>query len=368
MNVLHISAVKNIGGGEVHIENLYHELNTNHKGITQYILCVKNGDFHNHLKKTNFNYIPVPLKIKMDIRFVIKIYIICRLKRIDIINVHDPTALTLTVIADRFFKVLPPFVFSKKTSFPIKSRKQTLYKYNYKKIKKIICVSEAVNKVASLSIKDKSKLITIYDGIRFDNKNIKANFDIKTKYHISDDKKIIGNIGNHIRAKNLLTFIEVVDEIVNVRKINTFHFVQIGSFTERTSMYISKIKEYKLEAHISLTGYQENASAFIPQFDTFLLTSQSEGLPMVINESFYYKVPVVSTNTGGIPEIIKHQYNGYLTNVEDYKSLADYIIDINNNEALRNQFINNSYKQLISDFSSEKMGVKTLEVYKNIIG
>lgn len=367
MNVLHISAVRNLGGGEIHIENLYHELNNNHQGVMQYILCVKNSDFHKRLKNTNFNYIPVPLKIKMDIRYIFKIFIICRIKKIDIINLHDPTALTLTVIADRIFKVLPPFVFSKKTSFPIKSRKQTLYKYNYKKIKKIICVSEAVKEVASLSIEDKNKLITIYDGIRFDNKNIQANFNIKTQYNIPNHKKIIGTIGNHIRAKNLFTFIEVVNEIINIRKTDTFHFVQIGTFSERTKMYLDKVKEYKLEEYITFTDYQDNASAFIPQFDTFLLTSQSEGLPMVINESFYYKVPVVSTNPGGIPEIVKHKFNGYLTDVENSKELADYIIDINNNEPLRNQFIENSYKQLMSGFSTKQMGEKTLELYKNIL-
>lgn len=367
MNVLHISAVRNLGGGEIHIENLYHELNNNHQGITQYILCVKNSDFHKRLKNSNFNYIPVPLKIKMDIRYIFKIFLICRSKKIDIINLHDPTALTLTVIADRIFRVLPPLVFSKKTSFPIKNRKQTLYKYNYKKIKKIICVSEAVNKVASSSIIDKDKLITIYDGIRFDNKNIEANFNIRTRYHIPNDKKIIGNIGNHIRAKNLFTFIEVVNEIINNKKIYTFHFVQIGSYTERTPMYINKIKEYKLDNHITFIGYQNNASAFLPQFDTFLLTSQSEGLPMVINESFYYKVPVVSTNPGGIPEIIKHEFNGYLTDIENSKKLADYVIDINDNEPLKKQFAENSYKQLISGFSTKQMGEKTLKVYKNII-
>src|SRR5690606_11752462 len=119
---------------------------------------------------------------------------------------HEPTALTLTVMADRIFKTLQPFVLSKKTSFPIKNRKSTVYKYNYKRIKKIICVSHAVKEVASLNIIDKNKLITIYDGIRFDNKNIEAKFDLRITYNIPNDRRIIGNIANHIRAKNLLTF------------------------------------------------------------------------------------------------------------------------------------------------------------------
>lgn len=368
INVLHVSAVKTWGGGENHIENLCHELAESHSDeVTPYILCVKGSEFNERLKKTSFNYIEGVLSFKMDIRFSLKIIKICKKKKIDVIQIHDPTALTLTVIADRIGGKLPPFIYTKKTSFPIKKRKQTLFKYNYPKIKKMICVSKGTEKVAADSIEDTSKLITIYNGIRFDNKTTNAAFQLREKLNIPDDKVIIGHIGNHIRAKNLLTYVDVINEIVNVKKITNFHFVQIGSFTERTPMYTDKIKELKLEDYVTFTGFMDNASAFLSQFDIFLFTSQSEGLPQVINEAFYFKIPVVTTNPGGIPEIVKDGENGFITEVENYKVLADKLVEINSNKELQQQFTERSYKQVIDGFSSEINAVKTLEVYKELI-
>ncbi len=368
MNILHISGVKNWGGGENHIENLYVELQVNHLEVNQHVLCVKHGKFHQILKeKGNFNYIPASLAIKMDLRFVLKIIKTCRLKKIDLVHIHDPTALTLCVIADRITGTLPPFVYSKKTSFPIKNRKSTLFKYNYKKIKKIICVSNATEKVASQSIEDESKLITIYNGIRFDNKTKETAFKLRDKYSISSDTLIVGHIGNHIRAKNLVTFIEVINELINVRKIKKIHFVQIGMFTDRTQTYFDLIEKYSLEKFVTFTGFMDNASAFLSQFDIFLLTSQSEGLPQVINEAFYFKIPVVSTNVGGIPEIIKNGENGFLADVGDSKKLSDHIINMMSDEKLINGFVKKSHNQLMENFSTVNMAESTLKLYKSII-
>ena len=304
MNILHVSGVANWGGGENQIENLCYELTFNNKETNQFIICVKNSEFHNRLKKSNYHFYSAPLRIKIDIRFVLKIISVCKSKKIDIIHIHDPTALTLCVLADIFYQKLPPFIYNKKTAFPIKQKKKTLYKYNYKKIKKIICVSNAVKNITSKSIPDINKLTVIHDGLRFDKMDKKAPFSLKEKYQIDSKKTIIGHIGNHIRAKNLLTFIDVINEIVNVKKITQFHFIQIGSFTERTPVYLNKVKELNLEKHVTFTGFIDDASAFLPQFNIFLFTSQSEGLGQVLIEAYYSKIPVVATNAGGIPEIV----------------------------------------------------------------
>lgn len=367
MTILHVSGVTNWGGGENHLENLYFEVDKSNPEITQYIFCVSKSDFHKRLKTKTYNHISAPLDLKIDPRYIFKLIRVCISKKVDLIHIHDPTALTLCVIADRIYNKLPNFIYSKKTSFPIKNRKSTLFKYNYKKIRKYICVSKAVEKITSKSIEDTSKITTIYDGIRFDDKTSKTSFLLKEKYNIPNDKIIIGHIGNHIRAKNLFNFIDVVNELVHVKQLKHFHFVQIGNHTERTQMYLDKIKALNLEDHISLTGFMHNASSFISQFDIFLLTSQSEGLPQVINEAFYFKTPVISTNAGGIPEIITNGENGFLTEIEDYKKLANYIIKLSNDKNLQKQFIDRSYSQIINGFSSSIMAKKTVTIYKTTL-
>lgn len=366
MTILHISAVKNWGGGENHIENLCFELQKSNPEIKNIILCVENGLFHKRLQSTNLNYETSTLSFNLDIRFSFKIISLCKKYNVDIIHIHDPSAIALTIIADKFWK-LPPFIFSKKTSFPIKKKKLTLYKYNYSKIKRYLCVSDETKRITQEAIIDKNKLVTIYHGTNISNKKTDTPFLLREKFGIDKSKKIIGIIGNHIRAKNFETLVEMVDIIVNKEKIDDYIFIQIGNFTDRTPALVQSVKDLKLESYLHFLGYMANASNFIPQFDALLITSQSEGIPQVIFESFYHKKPVVSTNVGGIPEIIKDGVNGLLASKHNPDELAKKLIYLFENENLIPDFVTLSNKLQLENYTTAKMAQKTLIEYQNVL-
>lgn len=365
MNILHLSAVKSWGGGGNQIENLCYELSKTNPEVKNIIVVGHGGQFHKRLKKSNFHYDTVPLSIKIDPRAIFKLIRLCRKESIDIIHLHGPSSLTLAVIADKFAD-LPPFVFSKKTSFPIKTRKQTLYKYNYPKIKKMLCVSEETKRVAEKAIEDKSKLKTIYHGTRIDNKSTQTPFLLREKLSIPDNSVIIGSIGNHIPAKDLDTWVDTINILVNKKGLRHLSFVQIGTFTDSTEQLKQRITTLKLDDHVHFLGYTPNASNFMKQFNMLLLTSKSEGLPQVIYEALYHKTPVVSTNVGGIPEIITNGENGFISPKEDPVSLAENITNLLENETLIESFGEKGFEKLIPVFTSENMALETLKVYKEI--
>ncbi|WP_424494502.1 glycosyltransferase family 4 protein [Salinimicrobium sp. GXAS 041] len=366
LNVLHLSAVKNWGGGGNQIENLCYELSKTNPEVKNLIVIGANGRFEERLKDSDFNYCTIPLKFKIDPRAVYKLIRLCKKEKIDLIHLHGSTSLTLAVIADKI-KKLPPFIFSKKTSFPIKDRKITLYKYNYPNIKKILCVSDAVKKISASSIKDTSKLKTIYHGTRIDNKDTKTPFQLREKFSIPKAHKIVGTIGNHVKPKDLNTWIDTIDIIVNKLEHKGITFIQIGSFTGFTPSLKERIKELQLEKHVHFLGYMNMASNFMKQFDVFLLTSQSEGLPQVIYEAFYHRTPVVSTEVGGVNEIITNGKNGLMAASKDAENLAKNVIRILQDKQLADSFKQRSYEILIPKYTSENMAKETLEQYREII-
>ncbi|MCG9973252.1 glycosyltransferase [Christiangramia crocea] len=364
MKVLHLSAVRTFGGGENHILNLCSEIN-NISNIENLVLTVTNSDFSRILEESKIRRFNAPLSMKFDLRYTFKIINLCKKERVDLIHIHDTTALTLAVMATKLAK-LPPFIFSKKTSFPIKNRKRTLYKYNHQNIKKILCVSDETKKITINGIGDASKLVTIYHGTTV-NKSSFTPFQLRERLNIPSDKIIVGTIANHIRAKNLKTWVKLIDYLVNEKGQKQFHFVQIGSFTKRTRIYTDMIKKYKLENSVDLMGFLPDASSYIPQFNISLLTSQSEGLPQFLYESFYHKVPVVSTNVGGIPEIIEDSENGMLSNPYEAECLADKLIALSQNRELQQKFTDRSYKLLQENFTTRIMAEKTLCEYKKVL-
>ena len=366
MNILHVSAVKKWGGGENHLENLCYELEQLAPEVNNTIFCLRNGEFYKKLSSQNLQVVPATLAFKMDPRFFFKLIRTCRNQKIDLIHIHDTTALTLCVMGDYFYN-LPPFVLSKKTSFPIKSRKRTIHKYNYPKIKKILCVSEETKRITSKMVEDHEKLTTIYHGTRLSNKARQTPFSLVEKLQLGPDDKIVGNIANHIRAKNLGTMIEVADYIVNEQGRKDFYFVQMGSFTKRTESLQKKLEQLNLQNHFYFFGFVPEASNFIPQFDISLVTSQSEGVPGFIYESFYHKVPVVSTAVGGIPEVIRDELNGFLAEKHDWRRLAEQVLMLSKDPVRKVKFTEASHKLLIRKFTTTKMAESTFAEYKNIL-
>lgn len=365
INVLHLSAVTNWGGGENHITHLCTELSLEQSNTKHLILCAKGGVFEKKLAATSIPFIAAPLAFKMDLRYAWMIIKTVRKHKIDLIHIHDPIALALVVIADRLYS-LPKMVFSKKTSFPIKKRKGTLYKYNYPKIKKILCVSEETKRVTALSIQDTSKLITIYHGTKVP----KTAHDVPSlsdRFGLSPTTVLVGLIGNHIEAKDLMTFIETVRILVHEKKQKHFRFVQIGTFTEQTPLLLEEVKKQELEEYINFTGHLEQASAYFPQFDLFLMTSQSEGIPQAIYESFYYRKPVISTRVGGIAEVVEHRVTGLLAKAHEAQQLAENIVSLSENADLQHKMTETAYTRLIAHWTTHQMAEKTIAVYKHIL-
>ena len=367
MNILHLVLTNTWGGGANQIQNLCNHLADIAPDCKNHLLTIKGSELEQRMAyKKSIQLHVIPMVANLDPRAVYKLISVCKNEKIDLIHIHGSTAMSIAVLAQNIRK-LPPFVFSKKTSFPIKNRSFSRYKYNHPNLQNIFCVSEKTREVIAESIKDHSKLVTIYHGTNLDMMAEKAPFQLKEKLGLKSKVTLVGTIANHTKPKDLHTWIAVIDEIVNKRKLKNFHFVEFGSFSEITRDLKRKVRKLELEEYVTFMGFVPNASIFTSQFDISLMTSKSEGIPQFIYESFYQKVPVVSTNVGGIPEIIEDDVNGMLSNPYQAQCLADKLIALSCDKVLGEKFVERSYKKLIENFTTNKMAERTLAEYKKVL-
>lgn len=125
---------------------------------------------------------------------------------------------------------------------------------------------------------------------------------------------------------------------------------------------------HELQSDFILLGQlcHEDALMHIQNSDLFVIPSQQEGLPTVLLESMALARPIISTNVGGIPEIIQNRINGILVDSGNSVELANAILELTESRELR-EFLGTNARKRIEAFSWNRIASKYLSIYYDII-
>ena len=166
-----------------------------------------------------------------------------------------------------------------------------------------------------------------------------------------------GTIAELHKNKGLEYAIEAVSKLTT-----PFLFFIIGEGKERKKLE-DLIEKYNLKDKVFLTGFVDNANQYLKAFDIFMLTSIKEGLPYTLLEAGYIGLPCVSTNVGGIPDIIENGVSGILVTkarTGEITRALEYLIQ---NPDKQKSYGEKLKEKVEKDFSLDQMLEKTLELY-----
>ena len=211
----------------------------------------------------------------------------------------------------------------------------------------------------------KKEVVYIYNGINPEKIVTMPKEERYKKLGISKSDDIIGYIGVLEERKGIHYLIDAMPKIISRRP--KVKLVIIGEGEEDyTQTLREKIRQLGIESHVKLTGYIPNAAQFMECFDVFVLPStEFESFGLVILEAMIYKVPVVATDVGGIPEVVKNGETGFIVEARNPEALADNILFLLSNRELAQVMGENGYRLLLSKFTSEKMAEKYMKLVKN---
>jgi glycosyltransferase involved in cell wall biosynthesis len=115
---------------------------------------------------------------------------------------------------------------------------------------------------------------------------------------------------------------------------------------------------------VFLPGFIPDVKTKLSAFDLFVHTSQSEALGYAILEAGCASLPVISTNVGGIPEIIMDEVNGFLIPPFRPDLVADKIRNVIQNPELSLKLSSALKARVESTFSLSQMAHKTFSLYR----
>lgn len=173
---------------------------------------------------------------------------------------------------------------------------------------------------------------------------------------------IIGWVGRLIRIKGCDRFLEALVQIKKLR----WNAIIIGHGPERSALE-AWVQEQGLSERVRFLGSVPNAARFFSAFDLQVLSSRSEGTPMVVLEAMGAGVPMVATAVGGVPYLLEDGEDGWVVSPESPGALADALRLALTDAGDRERRAQNARRKVASEYSAERWMERHEEVYTQSI-
>lgn len=166
--------------------------------------------------------------------------------------------------------------------------------------------------------------------------------------------------------KNQTMVVEVAERIKSKYPDWTFHCVGNGLETDYGQQVQNLCKEKELENIVYFyEGISDNATV-INEATICVLTSVSEGMPMVVLEYGLYQKPVIVTAVGELPELIKNKENGGIVASNDVDHFCTLLSLLIENSDIRNTWSANLHNSIIENYSENKVLLNYLNWIRNL--
>jgi len=298
--ILFISTAKVIGGGEIYLTNILPLIQTTYDCTlltTRPVMNLLRDSVTTHRIRLFPKKIEKILKRNYRLkrvyyRLYFKRYL--RKRRFDIINLQEFDGAFVDALD---FK---PIILTEQTRMFVPNNLRMPFKQLFEKIDRVVCVSrQTLDDVTELGI-PKEKCIVIHNGI--DTEKFKPS---------GTEGEYVTWVGRvEEEDKNPLLFLRIAKAAQAEGLGYKFRMIGDGSAMQKMRSYASENKLTNLE----ITGAKKPAEmlGMYQQAKILCLTSKTEGLPFVVLEAMACGVPVVSSNVGGLPEIIHSPKTGVL--------------------------------------------------------
>lgn len=145
------------------------------------------------------------------------------------------------------------------------------------------------------------------------------------------------------------------------------HFLIAGAGMTEDEEMGTLTRERGLDGAVHLLGVRSDVGALLACADVFILPSRFEGFPNAVMEAMAAGLPVVASNVGGIPDLVRHGEDGFLHAADDVEGMAESVLTLLGDTALRKRFGDAGRQRIGDGFSLKKLGDRVLERYAELL-
>ena len=286
-----------------------------------------------------------------------QVIVYCKQNDIDLIHCHLPWAGFLGRLVH--FRTKIPLVYTEHNMqeryHPIT---KTLNKVTFNSQSRAFGVSEDVSNSIKKNIQPKIPIKTILNGVNTE-KYIHDSEDrsVRELHNIPEDAFVIGLVSVFRFQKRIKEWLQIFKKFSETN--NNVYGLIVGAGPLEDEI-MEELGRLELKDKVILPGLQENTIPFFNAMDVFMMSSSFEGLPIALLEAMSMECAVVSTDAGGIKEVIRDGVDGITVPVEDWSNLTNKLDILAKNPDLLKKYQTAARKRVVEAFSLMAM-VENLE-------
>ncbi|TYS59954.1 glycosyltransferase family 4 protein [Sutcliffiella horikoshii] len=192
---------------------------------------------------------------------------------------------------------------------------------------------------------------------RFSGTDISEEEKISLRKHLNlpEDKKLLLFVGRIMNEKGIREMVSAIEQLDD-----RFRLVLVGDGPLKS--------ELEGKEKIILTGQvaNERVKDYLRAADIFLLPSYREGMPTVIIEALALKVPVLSSNVGGIPELFG-EHKGLLIEPKSSEQIVNGVLEYTNKGRYGSEVIESLFERVTSNFDVTQNSKDLIQIYRNLL-
>jgi len=226
----------------------------------------------------------------------------------------------------------------------------------------ITTVSESLKRDTYTHFNTERTINVIPNFIKTKNQLEDVDFNTRRRY-AKDDEKILCHISNFRKVKRVE---DVLRMFAKVREQIPSKILFVGDGPERNNLE-RLCRELHLCGSVIFVGKVNDTAHVLEISDLFVLPSETESFGLAALEAMASGVPVISSDTGGIPEVNIHGETGFLSKVGDTEDMAKNDIEILTNDELFIKMRKNAFERA-KVFCIEKVLPMYEEIYERLVG
>jgi glycosyltransferase involved in cell wall biosynthesis len=189
---------------------------------------------------------------------------------------------------------------------------------------------------------------------------------VRRSLDTEDDAPLVLYISRHVAQKRAGDMAAVAALLRG--RIPGAQMLAAGIGLEEDGEFGAYIREQGLSGSVRLLGIRKDIPNLLAAADALLLTSQAEGFPNAVMEAMCAGLPVVSTDVGGVPELVVHGVTGFLHPVGDVWGMAESLALLLGDSVLRKKMGENGRSRIHNSFTVDKLVERTIGQYVALLG